>query len=198
MVGYAIVLVSYPAALGAWPPLLDGQTGATALTEFRYRDGLTAAEAFRQNPRFGRFGSYGWEWANLGVRGLAACCCGALRLIAWRVVAGFLVTLCLLALMFNDGGSSAGAGGPLLHLLSGGTLLAACFVITDPVTHPGARPVPMAVRGPSPPPSPFIIRAWGGYPDGIAFAVLLGNAATPLIDRIFRQPQARARNENPT
>ena len=196
MVGYAIVLVSYPAALGAWPPLLDGQTGATALTEFRYRDGLTAAEAFRQNPAFGRFGSYGWEWANLAFAAGGLLLWG-LRLIAWRVVAGFLVTLCLLALMFNDGGSSAGAGGPLLHLLSGGTLLAACFVITDPVTHPGARPgqwlfgaLTAAVT--------FIIRAWGGYPDGIAFAVLLGNAATPLIDRIFRQPQARARNENPT
>ncbi len=196
MVGYAIVLVSYPAALGAWPPLLDGQTGATALTEFRYRDGLTAAEAFRQNPAFGQFGGYGWEWANLAFAA-GGLLLWRLRLIAWRVVAGFLVTLCLLALMFNDGGSSAGAGGPLLHLLSGGTLLAACFVITDPVTHPGARPgqwlfgaLTAAVT--------FIIRAWGGYPDGIAFAVLLGNAATPLIDRIFRQPQARARNENPT
>ena len=196
MVGYAIVLVSYPAALGAWPPLLDGQTGATALTEFRYRDGLTAAETFHQNPAFGQFGGYGWEWANLAFAAGGLLLWG-LRLIAWRVVAGFLVTLCLLALMFNDGGSSAGAGGPLLHLLSGGTLLAACFVITDPVTHPGARPgqwlfgaLTAAVT--------FIIRVWGGYPDGIAFAVLLGNAATPLIDRIFRQPQARARNENPT
>lgn len=194
MVGYAIVLVSYPAAMGAWPPLLDGHTGATALTEFRYREGLTAAEAFRQNPAFGQFGGYGWEWANLAFAA-GGLLLWRLRLIAWRVVAGFLVTLCLLALAFHDGGSSASAGGPLLHLLSGGTLLAAFFVITDPVTHPGARPgqwlfgvLIAAVT--------FVIRAWGGYPDGIAFAVLLGNAATPLLDRIFRRPSTGARNEN--
>ena len=180
------MLVSYPAAMGAWPPLLDGHTGATALTEFRYRDGLTAAEAFRQNPAFGQFGGYGWEWANLAFAAGGLLLWG-LRLIAWRVVAGFLVTLCVLALAFHDGGSSASAGGPLLHLLSGGTLLAAFFVITDPVTHPGARPGQW-LFGALTAALTFVIRAWGGYPDGIAFAVLLGNAATPLLDRIFRQP----------
>lgn len=194
MVGYAIVLVSYPAAMGAWPPLLDGHTGATALTEFRYREGLTATEAFWQNPAFGQFGGYGWEWANLAFA-IGGLLLWGLRLIAWRVVAGFLITLCFLALAFHDSGSSASAGGPLLHLLSGGTLLAAFFVITDPVTHPGARPgqwlfgVLIAAIS-------FVIRAWGGYPDGIAFAVLLGNAATPLLDRIFRRPSTGARNEN--
>lgn len=196
MVGYAVVLVSYPAAMGAWPPLPDGHTGATALTEFRYRDGLTAAEALGQNPAFGRFGGYGWEWANLAFAA-GGLLLWRLRLIAWRVVAGFLITLCVLALAFNDGGSSAGAGGPLLHLLSGGTLLAAFFVITDPVTHPGARPGQW-LFGALTAAIAFVIRAWGGYPDGIAFAVLLGNAATPLLDRVFRQPPARAHDAPPS
>ncbi len=194
MVGYAIVLVSYPAAMDAWPPLLDGHTGATALTAFRYREGLTAAEAFRQNPAFGQFGGYGWEWANLAFAA-GGLLLWRLRLVAWRVVAGFLVTLCVLALAFNDGGSSTGTGGPLLHLLSGGTLLAAFFVITDPVTHPGTRPGQW-LFGALTAAISFVIRAWGGYPDGIAFAVLIGNAATPLIDRLFRRPNTGSKNAN--
>ena len=44
----------------------------------------------------------------------------------------------------------------------------------------------------------FVMRAWGGHPDGTAFAVLIGNAATPLIDRILRQPRTHAQNENPS
>lgn len=185
MVGYAIVLISYPLALAAWPPVLDGHTGATALTAFKYREGLTAAEAFQRNPAFGRFGGYGWEWANLAFAagGLAL---WRMRLIAWRVVAGFLATLIVLAALFHDGGSSTSAGSPLLHLLSGGTLLAAFFVITDPVTHPGSQPGQW-LFGSLTAAIAFGIRVWGAYPDGIAFAVLIGNAATPLIDRVFRE-----------
>ncbi len=185
MAGYAIALVCYPLAMGAWPPLVDGHTGATALTALKYRDGLTVAEAFRQNPAFGHFGGRAWEQASLAFAagGLWLMLRG---LIAWRVVAAFLVTLVALALLFNDGGSSSGAGPPLFHLLSGGTLLAAFFVITDPVTHPGSRPGQWLFGGVTATIA-FVIRAWGGYPDGIAFAVLIANAATPLIDRAFRQ-----------
>ena len=185
MAGYAIALVSYPMAMGAWPPAIDGHTGATALTALKYRDGLTVAEAFRQNPAFGHIGGRAWEWANLAfaVGGLWLMLRG---LIAWRVVAAFLATLGALALIFNDGDSSSSAGPPLFHLLSGGILLAAFFVITDPVTHPGSRPGQWLFGGIAAAIT-FVIRAWGGYPDGIAFAVLIANAATPLIDRAFRQ-----------
>ena len=185
MAGYAIALVSYPLAMSTWPPLVDGHTGATALTALKYRDGLTVAEAFRNNPAFGHFGGRAWQWANLAFAagGLWLLLRG---LIAWRVVAAFLITLGALALIFNDGGSSTSAGPPLFHLLSGGVLLAAFFVITDPVTHPGSRPGQW-LFGACTAAITFVIRAWGGYPDGIAFAVLIANAATPLIDRAFRQ-----------
>ena len=195
MAGYAIVLVSYPLALASWPPVLDGHTGATALTAFKYREGLTAVEVFQQNPAFGRFGGYGWEWANLAFAG-GGLLLWRLGLIAWRVVMGFLVALVALAAAFNDGGSSASAGSPLLHMLSGGTLLAAFFVITDPATHPSARPGQWlfgALTGSI----TFAIRVWGAYPDGIAFAVLLGNAATPLIDRTFRERLSPAKAGGP-
>ena len=114
MVGYALALVCFPVALATWPPLVDGHTGATALTAFRYREGLTAMEAFAADPAFGQLGGYGWEWANIAFAfgGLVA---AGLGLIAWRVVLGFLIVLGLFALVFHDGGSSRSAGSPLFH-----------------------------------------------------------------------------------
>ena len=140
MAGYAIALVSYPLAMGTWPPLVDGATGATALTALKYRDGLTVAEAFRQNPAFGHFGGRAWEWANLAFAagGLWLLLRG---LIAWRVVAAFLITLGALALMFNDGGSSSGTGPPL----STCSPEASCWPPSS--SSPIRSPTPAASRG---------------------------------------------------
>ena len=184
MVGYVLVLVCFPAALATWPPLVDGHTGATALTAFKYREGLTAMEIYARDPAFGQLGGYGWEWANAAFAfgGLVA---AGLGLIAWRVVLGFLIVLGVFALVFYDGGSSKSAGSPLFHYLSAGTMLAAFFVVTDPVTHPG-HPMGQWLFGALAAGITFAIRAWGGYPDGIAFGVLIANAATPFLDALGR------------
>jgi len=74
---------------------------------------------------------------------------------------------------------------PLFQLFSGGTILAAFFIATDPVsasTTPRGRIIYAAGIGAL----TFIIRTWGGYPDGIAFAVLLMNMAVPTIDYYTR------------
>jgi electron transport complex protein RnfD len=71
---------------------------------------------------------------------------------------------------------------PLFHLFSGATMLGAFFIATDPVsaaTSDRGRLIYGAGVGVL----AYIIRAWGGYPDGVAFAVLLMNASVPLIDR---------------
>ena len=184
MVGYVLALVCFPAALATWPSLVDGHTGATALTAFKYREGLTAAEIYARSPAFGQIGGHGWEWANIAfaIGGLVA---AGLGLIAWRVVLGFLIVLGALALVFYDGGSSRSAGSPLFHYLSAGTMLAAFFVVTDPVTHPG-HPMGQWLFGALAASITFAIRAWGGYPDGIAFGVLIANAATPFLDALGR------------
>ena len=184
MVGYVLALVCFPATLAAWPPLVDGHTGATALTEFRYREGLTSAEIFAGNPAFGQFGGRGWEWANLAFAGGGLVAAG-LGLLAWRVVLSFLMVLGVLAILFYDGGSSKSAGSPLFHFLSAGTMLAAFFVVTDPVTHPG-HPMGQWLFGATVAGITFAIRTWGGYPDGIAFGVLIANAASPFLDALVR------------
>jgi electron transport complex protein RnfD len=67
--------------------------------------------------------------------------------------------------------------------MSGGSMLCAFFIITDPVSAPTtprgkiyfAAGIALLV---------FIIRIFGGYPEGIAFAVLLFNICAPLIDSL--------------
>ena len=74
---------------------------------------------------------------------------------------------------------------PLFHLCSGGTMLCAFFIATDPVTAsttPRGRLFYGCLIGIL----AYIIRTWGAYPDGIAFAVLIANACVPLIDHYTR------------
>jgi electron transport complex protein RnfD len=87
----------------------------------------------------------------------------------------------LLALLFHDGGSSASHGSPLMHLFGGATMLGAFFIATDPVTA-ATTPRGQLVYGALIGIVIYVIRAFGNYPDGVAFAVLLANFAAPLID----------------
>lgn len=74
---------------------------------------------------------------------------------------------------------------PLVHVLTGGVVLAAFFIATDYVTSP-STPLGQWGFGLGCGLLTWIIRTWGAYPEGVAFAVLLMNAATPLIDRATR------------
>ena len=81
-----------------------------------------------------------------------------------------------------DSGSSASWGSPLYHWFSGATMLAAFFFATDPVTHP-ASARGQIVYGLVIGLVIFVVRSVGNYPDGAAFAILLGNAVSPYLDR---------------
>ena len=83
---------------------------------------------------------------------------------------------------------------PLFHLFSGGTLLGAFFIVTDPVsgaTTPRGKLLFAAGVGLI----VWLIRNFGAFPDGIAFAVLLMNICVPLLDmktqpRVFGHREA--------
>ena len=101
-------------------------------------------------------------------------------------MAGYAAVLAgvgLPAAVFYDGGSSASLGAPWFHWFAGATMLAAFFIATDPVTAPRAAggqwlfglTIGVLV---------FAIRTGGSHPDGVAFAVLLGNLLTPVLDRL--------------
>jgi electron transport complex protein RnfD len=95
--------------------------------------------------------------------------------------AATLVGMLLPSLIFYDSGSSASLGSPLHHLLSGATMLGAFFIVTDPVSSPDAR-LAQIIYAAGIGVLIFIIRSIGAYPEGLAFAVLLMNAGSPLLD----------------
>lgn len=159
---------------------IDGVTMATPLDAFKtaLTTGNTASEALTQ-PQFGSLAGIGWEWVNLAylVGGLILI---KVRVINWHIPVSFLLSLTLISSLFMilTPGTTAS---PLIHLLSGATMLGAFFIATDPVsasTTVKGRLVFGAFIGAM----VFIIRSWGGFPDGVAFAVLLGNMCVPLID----------------
>ncbi len=211
MVGYVVVLISFPQAMTAWlPPLSiaqeslglldtlftiftgnppvplnwDAITEATPLDSIRtsIATGQMISEA-RQSPVFGDFGGLGWEWiANWYA--LGGIWLLWRRIISWHIPAamiGSVVILGTAAWLADPGNNPA----PLQHVFSGALIVGAFFIATDPVsgcTSNRGRLVFGAGVGII----TLAIRRWGGYPDGVAFAVLLMNMAAPLIDRYTR------------
>ncbi|HNS97238.1 MAG TPA: RnfABCDGE type electron transport complex subunit D [Polyangiaceae bacterium] len=106
------------------------------------------------------------------------------RIITWEIPVFFIGTTVVFtaAAWLIDPSSYAS---PLTHALSGGLLLGAIFMATDMVTSPGTfqgRVIFAIGCGLL----TAIIRLWGGYPEGVSFAILLMNGLTPLIDRLVR------------
>ena len=103
------------------------------------------------------------------------------RVIHWRIPVAVLLGIALPAAVFYDGGSSASLGSPSFHWFAGATMLGAFFIATDPVTAPRTA-LDQWLFGLGIGAVVFAIRSVGSQPDGVAFAVLLGNLATPLLD----------------
>ena len=202
MLGYVVVLISFPVEMTSWPkphsvgmleglqqilglaPLPDGWSQATALDSLKTNKSLTIDELWAANPAFGTLGGTAVEWVN------AAFLLGGLfllrkRLISWHAPAGMLAALAIMSLLFWNGSGSDSNGSPLFHLLSGATMLGAFFIVTDPVSGATSN-LGRLVFGAGVGILVYVIRTWGGYPDGVAFAVLLMNLAAPTIDYYSR------------
>jgi electron transport complex protein RnfD len=210
MVGYVVLLVSFPVEMTAWPlPSADGvatrltlvETITTTLTGHLPAaldwDGITMATALdavrtglalgqtmsevTAGKAFGAFAAAGWEWVSAAalLGGLALLALGVIR---WHIPVAMLATIAVLATVLHgiDPGTYPG---PAFHLFSGATMLGAFFIATDPVsaaTSPRGRLVfGIGIGGLT-----ILIRSFGGYPDGVAFAVLLMNLCVPVIDRL--------------
>ena len=104
--------------------------------------------------------------------------------ITWQAPVGLLLGLGVPALIMNLIQPDTYPGMPF-HLLTGGAMLAAWFIVTDPVTGPTTASSRL-VFGLGCGLLAWLIRTYGNYPEGIAFAVMLMNSATPLLDRYFR------------
>jgi len=213
MVAYVLLLASFPILMTQWLPprmgdidyqrlgfvdqlryslfvelpperTVDAYTRATPLD--MVKEGLRAQRPFQElrgSSMIGTFGGRGWEWVGnfIALGGLYLLYAGIIRWhIPVAVLAGLLGPALVLHLI-----DPASYPGPAFHLFSGAALLGAFFIATDPVsaaTSDRGRLYYGAGIGLL----TYAIRTWGGYPDGLAFAVLLMNAAVPLIDRYTR------------
>ncbi|HHH38769.1 MAG TPA: RnfABCDGE type electron transport complex subunit D, partial [Sedimenticola sp.] len=112
------------------------------------------------------------------------------RDLDWRIPAGIFLAAGLFSLvLYLVDGSRYPA--PLFTLLSGGLLLGAIYMATDPVTSP-VTPRGAWIFGLGVGLLVVLIRVFGGFPEGMMYAILLMNAATPLIDR-YTQPRVFGR-----
>ena len=163
---------------------IDGMTSATPLDTIKTQSGLgkSIPEIMVQHP-FGHYAGIGWEWVNLAylAGGVFLILVGT---ISWRIPCAFLGTLAFCAttawILAPDQYPM-----PLIHLLSGATMLGAFFIATDPVTA-ATTPRGRLLFGILIGLLVFIIRSFGGYPDAVAFAVLLANISTPMLDSLTR------------
>jgi len=221
MVGFAAVIIAFPLALTQWvsprtlaqtvpdwnttwmaifnapqasTATMDAISQATPLDQLRMGrlDGQTLAE-IGVDPMFGLFGASGWEWLAL------AYLIGGLYLIGQRIITWHVPLTVLLAtvvltlpgwLMDPDLIRS-----PLQQLAAGSLVMCAFFIATDPVSG-SSTPRGKIIFSVGVVALTLVIRAWGGFPDGVAFAVLLMNMFVPLIDRytvprIFGHPKNR-------
>jgi electron transport complex protein RnfD len=179
--GYIDVIFSVHGAVGSG---VEALSGASPLNNMKSQLGLMAmVSEIRTNPMYGTLAGRGFEIINLAV------CAGGIMLlfmgvIRWRIPLAVLTGLFVSSMVFYFYDAETYAS-PAFHLFAGGTMLAAFFIATDPVTAP-ATPRGCVYYGLLIGVTAYIIRAWGGYPDGFAFAVLIANSASPLIAHYTR------------
>ena len=167
---------------------IDALTSATPLDIVRtavLNGSATIDEIHAEGNAFGMLGGIGTEWVNLAflAGGLFMMRKG---LISWHIPISLLATLGFLSLLFGSFELDSNPS-PLFHLFSGATMLGAFFIATDPVTA-STTPRGRVIYGAGIGALIYIIRTWGGYPDAIAFAVLLMNMCAPLLD-YYTQPR---------
>lgn len=203
MAGYVFLLISFPLQMTSWQnplsPLslldalnvilaeqqtIDGLSGATLLDTIKTDTGagLSLIE-INASPLLTDLASNGLEFLAL------AYLMGGLwllykKIISWQIPVAVLLGLCLPAALANllDATQYNSA---LFHLTSGATLCGAFFIATDPVSAATSKKGRL-YYGVMIGCLIYIIRTWGGYPDGVAFAVLLANLTVPSIDYYTR------------
>lgn len=177
---------------------LDASTGATTLgyikTEFSQNHVLS--EILKDYSGFPNL--IGWTRGSLGETSTLLLGLGGVWLIRqgviqWHIPVSLLLTVMALASVFHVMDNQHYVS-PFLHLNSGAMMCVAFFIATDYVTSPNT-PVGQLVFGAGCGLLIFVIRTWGAYPEGAGFAVLLMNAATPLIDHYIR-PRIYGRDRN--
>lgn len=232
MVGYVVLLVSFPLQMTTWmPPIallaepptledawqliftglttdgfslhqltasIDGITQATPLDTVRtfyssagscITDAICSEAAFYELTNLPIFTQNGWDFAQGWWQINLAFLLGGIflilkKVIHWQIPVAMLGSFALLSLLTELFGNGAHLTAPA-QLFSGAMMFGAFFIATDPVTS-SITPRGKLVFGVLVGSLLYLIRFYGNYPDGVAFAILLSNICVPLIDHYTR------------
>lgn len=183
LAGRAMMLICWPVAMTTW--MIQGVSGPTPLATIKALDALADASAggelLTQLPTslyafVGNIGGCIGETSALAIL-IGGGILIAKGIISWRIPVVYIATVAVLSVVFGR------SGGPLLEILSGGLMLGAFFMATDYTTSP------MTAKGQI----IFafgcglittLIRAFGGYPEGVSYSILIMNLTVPIIDRM--------------
>jgi len=215
MASRVILLIAFPLEMTTWiapeavaasPPeitsalsitfqgfstLLDGYSGATLLDSVKNQtaQGAPVSAILSQLDYQPIDSIIGLRGGSLGESTSILLLLGGLyllwrRVITWQAPLGLLLGAAIPAAALNLAAPESYPGA-LFHLLSGGLMLAAFFIVTDPVTAPitawGRFTFGLGCGVLT-----WLIRSFGNYPEGVAFAVMLMNSTVPLIDRYIK------------
>lgn len=209
MVGYAVLLISFPVLMTKWPAALDiAKTKLSFVEQFQFIfngllpqnvliDAVTSATpldyvktqltlhhdiaSITQAPLFGTLGGKGSEYIAIAYL-LGGLYLWQQKIISWHLPFGFLGTLALISSLFWLVDATHYTS-PVFHLFSGASMLCAFFIITDPISGP-TTPKGKLYFAAAIAVITYLIRVFGGFPDGVAFAVIFMNICVPLIDAL--------------
>jgi electron transport complex protein RnfD len=209
MVGYVVLLISFPRELTSWPAManplsfadtaqliftgalpsgltLDAILGATPLDTVKTQlgRGLSIDELWN-GELYRRLAEQPWEWPVLAFLAGGSWLVWT-RTAAWQIPAAMLGALTLIAGIFHVAVPQHYPT-PGFHVFQFSAVYGAFFIATDPVSA-STTPLGRWIYGAGIGILVYLIRTFGGYPDGVAFAVLLLNIAVPTID-YYTQPR---------
>ncbi len=185
LTGRAVLFISFPSVMGArWlePHTVDAISSATVLSSLKSGavDSIDYLQYFLGN-RAGCIGETSILLILISFIFLLAA-----RIIDWRAPLTMVLTVVLGAFISGlaKTGSLSGAGNEILiNLLTGGLLFGATFMVTDYATTPVTKPGRL-VFGTGCGLITFLIRRFGGYPEGVMFSILIMNAIAPFLNNL--------------
>ncbi len=191
LVGRVFMLISFPVQMTNWPvptfAKVDAVTGATALGALK--EGLllgkTVPEIMPELPSYSDM-FFGFQGGSVGEMSALAMIIGLIymlwrKIITWHIPISNLVAVAIFSGIFYLINPDRFAS-PIFHLMTGGVLLGAIFMATDYVTSPFTHKG-MIIFGVGIGLITVLIRLFGGYPEGVSFAILIMNAFVPIINK---------------
>lgn len=204
LVGRALLMAAFPVYMtAAWIPPIDWSKSAVDVYVGGGLDAVSTATPLQVLKQYGfaaftqQFGDLSTVYQNFFI-GLKPGCIGetsALLILAgglflmvrgiitWHIPVSTIATVAVLSWIF--GGETWFSGQPLVHVLSGGLMLGAFYMATDYVTSPTQKSAQI-VFGIGVGALTLLIRLKGGYPEGVAYSILLMNCLTPSLEEWFR------------